>query len=136
MVQQAYTGLSAYDTLYHAACLTNPNTGNYCFADAVTNSSAPTSSYIYYLPLGLSLPAGTRPACNQCLQNTMAIFAEAASNATTELSGDYGQAAQMVDMGCGPNFVQESVVVSNGSPTMGVGLGLLTGMLMLFALFF
>lgn len=115
MVEQAYAGLSAYDTLYHAACLTNPDSGNYCFADAVTNASAPTSSYIYYLPLGLQLPAGTRPACNQCLQNTMAIFATAASNASSALSGDYGQAAQMIDIGCGPNFVQQSVAVTGGA---------------------
>jgi len=75
---------------------------------------------VYYLPLGLSLPAGTRPACNQCLQNTMAIFANTASNSTSALSGDYGQAAQMIDVSCGPKFVEPNVVVEGGAGALGL----------------
>lgn len=32
------------------------------FADAITNSFSPSDSYVYYLPLGLSLPGGARPS--------------------------------------------------------------------------
>ncbi|TKA53928.1 hypothetical protein B0A55_12302, partial [Friedmanniomyces simplex] len=117
-VLQAYNGLVAYQPLYHAGCLTDTN-GAYCFVDAITNASAPTSSYIYYLPLGVQLPSGTRPACNTCLQNTMAIFATAADNSSVPLSGDYTSAAQQVDAGCGPEFVEASVEMKSAAPAVG-----------------
>lgn len=113
MVTQAYDGFIAYPTLYHAGCLTDDE-GKYCFASALTNESAPSSSYIYYLPLGVQLPGGARPACNQCLQNTMAIFATTASNTSQPLNEDYTSAAEQVQMLCGPTFV-EAAVASNGA---------------------
>ncbi|KAM0715949.1 hypothetical protein Q7P37_008463 [Cladosporium fusiforme] len=115
IASQAYNGLMAYDTLYRAACLTSQSTGNYCYADAVANASSPTSSYVYWIPLGMQLPAGTRPACTECLQDTMAIFAAAAGNSANPLRGDYSQAAQMVHMSCGPGFVEAGVAVSAAS---------------------
>jgi hypothetical protein len=115
MVLQAYNGLLAYQPLYRAGCLTD-NDGQYCFANAVMNTTAPTSSYIYYLPLGEQLPAGTQPACNSCLQQTMSIFNSAASNSSMPISGDYSSAAQQVDMSCGPHFVEASVQKSASSP--------------------
>jgi hypothetical protein len=118
LATQAYAGLLAYDTLYAASCLTSAETGNYCYADAVSNTSAPTSSYVYYLPLGMSLPAGTRPACTPCLKDTMSIFAAAASDRKGDFRGDYAQAAQVVDLTCGPGFVDASVA-SNGGAKMG-----------------
>ncbi|KAK0357277.1 hypothetical protein LTR02_000084 [Friedmanniomyces endolithicus] len=115
-VLQAYNGLIAYPPLYHAGCLTD-TTGQYCVANAMTNASSPTSTYIYYLPLGLQLPNGTKPACNLCLQNTMAIFATAAGNSSVPLSGDYTSAAQQVDAGCGTQFAEASVEnASSASP--------------------
>ena len=105
VVQQAYNGLIGYEPLYRAGCLTDGG-GSYCFANAVTNSSAPTSSYVYYLPLGVQLPAGTQPSCNQCLQDTMTIFAAAASNSSVPLNSDYTEAAQLVDSKCGTTFVE------------------------------
>ena len=117
-VVQAYNGFVAYDTLSHAGCLNDSN-GSYCYANAVTNTSAPTSSYIYYLPLGVQLPGGSRPACTTCLQNTMAIFAQAAGNSSLPLSGDYGPAAEQVQMSCGPSFVQASVRTSASAPRKG-----------------
>ena len=118
LATQAYAGLLAYDTLYAASCLTSTETGNYCYADAVSNTSAPTSSYIYYLPLGMSLPAGTRPACTPCLKDTMSIFAAAAGDRKGDFRGDYAQAAQVVDLTCGPGFVQPGML-SNGGAKMG-----------------
>ena len=114
MVTQAYNGFIAYQPLYHAGCLTDSD-GNYCFANAITNASAPSSSYVYYLPLGVQLPGGTQPTCDTCLQNTMAIFATFASNSSQPLSTDYGTAAQQVDMSCGPRFVESSVQMTSGS---------------------
>lgn len=117
MVTQAYNGFVSYPTLYHAGCLTDTD-GNYCFSNAVTNTSSPSSSYIYYLPLGVKLPGGARPACNTCLQNTMAIFAETAGNSSQPLSQDYVTAAEQVQMNCGPQFVDSSVMRSAATTSL------------------
>ncbi|EME49423.1 hypothetical protein DOTSEDRAFT_84816 [Dothistroma septosporum NZE10] len=108
VVTQAYNGFVSYSTLYHAGCLTNTD-GSYCFSDAVANISSPSSSYIYYLPLGVRLPGGSRPACTACLQDTMAVFVTTAGNASQPLSQDYVNAAEQVQMSCGPQFVDSSV---------------------------
>lgn len=121
MVQQAYAGFLAYEPLYHAGCLQDSSTGSYCFADAVTNSSAPSSSYVYYLPLGVSLPAASSPACTECLQNTMAIFAAAAGNASQPVSGDYAGAAGLIDKTCGDAFVNGSVAVASAARSLRHG---------------
>lgn len=135
VVEQAYNGFIAYPALYHAGCLTDQQ-GQYCFADAVTNSSAPTSSYIYYLPLGVQLPAGTQPACNQCLQNTMSLFASTAANSSQPLASDYVAAAQQVDMTCGPSFVQASTQRTSAASasTPGLGLGVMTLLVVLLSM--
>ncbi|EME87693.1 uncharacterized protein MYCFIDRAFT_85794 [Pseudocercospora fijiensis CIRAD86] len=112
MVTQAFNGFKAYNALYHAGCLTD-SSGNYCYANAATNISAPASSYIYYLPLGVQLPGGSRPACTPCLQNTMRIFAETAGNSSQPLSTDYVPAAEQVQMNCGPTFVESAVATSS-----------------------
>lgn len=127
MVVQAYNGFVAYQPLYHAGCLKDGG-GNYCFANAITNESSSTDAYPYYLPLGVALPGGTRPTCNTCLRDTMAIFANAASNRTQPVSKLYEQAAQQIDLGCGPNFVNATVPTSKGasSPaTAAAALGIL-----------
>ena len=107
-VRQAYNGLLAYDILYKAGCLRDDNS-TYCFASAVTNSTSPSDSYIYYLPLGVNLPGGSQPTCSGCLKGTMAILEEAAGNKSQPIAGDYASAAQVIDLGCGPNFVNTSI---------------------------
>jgi len=135
VVTQAYNGLIAYDTLYAASCLTSSTTGNYCYADAVSNSSAPTSSYIYYLPLGMSLPGGARPACTECLKDTMSIFATAANNNRPNgFRNNYAQAAQVVDLTCGPSFV-EAGGVSSRAAKFSEGSGMLIGLTAVVAIF-
>lgn len=124
-VRQAYAGLLAYDVSYHASCLKNTLTpgdpdaqqhnDNYCFANAVTNTTSPTDSYIYYLPLGTPLPPGSLPTCDPCLTNTMAIFANEAMNKTQPLSLDYVDAATRVNDMCGPAFVNASVPTAGSS---------------------
>ncbi|KAK6442098.1 hypothetical protein LTR95_001652 [Oleoguttula sp. CCFEE 5521] len=114
-VLQALAGFEAYPTLHSAACLTNAQTGSYCFADAVGNASAPQSSYVYYLALGVQLPDGTRPGCTQCLKDTMSIFKSAADVKDTPLYSTYGKAAETVDGVCGNGFAAEGVVRSAGA---------------------
>ena len=126
-VRQAYAGLLAYDVSFTASCLKNsPAPGdpdkqqdndNYCFANAVTNVSSPTDSYVYYIPLGITLPSGSLPTCDACLTATMASFAAAAANRTQPLNLDYVASATMINEMCGPAFVNASI------PTAGAGSG-------------
>ncbi|KAJ8065756.1 hypothetical protein OCU04_006426 [Sclerotinia nivalis] len=109
LVTQARLGLLAYSTLYTASCLKDPTNGAYCYAQAVTNTSSPTDSYIYYLPVNVSLPGGSQPTCNSCLKNTMAVFEQAGAVRSSAIAGTYEQAAGMVDVQCGPGFVNASL---------------------------
>jgi hypothetical protein len=136
LITQAHLGLLAYKPLYTASCLRNSSTSSYCFADAVTNTSSPTDSYIYYLPLNISLPGGSQPTCDSCLKNTMAIFASTSSDRTSALASDYVDAAMQVNVQCGPTFVNASLPSAATSaarmetvnPAMGVlALALLVG---------
>ncbi|CZR68496.1 uncharacterized protein PAC_18395 [Phialocephala subalpina] len=118
-IQQARLGLLAYRTLYSASCLRNPSTSAYCFADAITNSSSPTDSYIYFLPLNISLVGGSQPTCDSCLKNTMSVFEAASSDRSSALASDYVSAAMQVNVNCGPNFVNQSLAAAaaSGSPS-------------------
>lgn len=109
LVEQAYDGFLSYVPLYQAGCLKDPSTGNYCFANAITNTTSPTDSYIYYLPLGITFPGGSTPTCDSCLQQTMQVFQTTAGNATQPVSSDYVSAATQIDEGCGPGFVNATV---------------------------
>ncbi|OJD35356.1 c6 zinc finger domain containing protein [Diplodia corticola] len=113
-VLQAYKGLVAYEPVYQAGCLRD-DSGSYCFANAITNSSSPTDSYPYYLPVGVALPGGSRPTCNSCLQTTMDAFWTYTSNKTQPISQTYAQAAGVVNIQCGPNFVNATVSKSTTS---------------------
>jgi hypothetical protein len=118
LVAQAHLGLLAYETMYTASCLHNPTTSSYCFADAVTNISSPTDSYIYYLPLNASLPGGTVPTCDPCLKDTMAIFQQASADKTSAIASVYVSAASLIDVQCGPTFINKSIPIvdrSNGA---------------------
>lgn len=104
------------------------------FANAITNITSPSDSYPYYLPLGSSLPGGSRPTCNSCLQETMGAFSGFAGDQSLPLSRTYVDAARQINLGCGPSFVEENVA----SPQTNVGVhpssGLATGLAVLFTL--
>ena len=129
-VRQAYNGLVSYDLIYQAMCTKatpspqNNNSADFCYANAVTNLSSPTDSYIYFLPLGITLPAGSLPTCSDCLQQTMVLYGRAAPNRSQPISLTYSNAAQQVNMNCGPDFVNQSIPGVRGSgaasPTAGV----------------
>jgi hypothetical protein len=122
LVRQAHAGLIAYEPLYRATCLKNAATGNYCFADAITNTSNPSDSYPYYTALGNELPAASRPTCNKCLQDTLGIFAEYAAKKDQPVSTTYVSTARQIDLGCGPDFANTTVpvaTISNGATRQG-----------------
>lgn len=109
LVTQAHGGMVSYEPLYRATCLTNSATGNYCFADAITNTTNPADSYPYYTALGTNLPAATRPNCDQCLQDVMNIFAGYAVDRNQPVAAIYTATAQQISLGCGPGFVNTTV---------------------------
>ncbi|KAF1833813.1 hypothetical protein BDW02DRAFT_499767 [Decorospora gaudefroyi] len=113
LVLQAYNGLIAYMPDYQASCL-HDSEGNYCFADAVSNSSSPGDAYPYYLPLGQELPGGSRPTCNSCLQQVMSVFAYYGNNVTQPISKTYTTAAQQISVACGSTFVNVTAAPLKG----------------------
>jgi hypothetical protein len=150
LVLRAYTGFITYEPVYHAGCLKRSNTTNtstttpsssnssstsssssyagnntspYCFADAATNPATYQDNYNYYLPLGVQLPPDVQPTCSQCSRDTMAIFAQAASNKSQPLSATYNPAARIVDAKCGSGFVKADVQVSSSAAAAKVGGG-------------
>ncbi|KAL9123650.1 MAG: hypothetical protein Q9217_006937 [Psora testacea] len=126
LVRQAYNGLLSYDIVYRAICLKaqpsaqNNQSSDYCYTNAVTNMSSPTDSYVYYLPLGVDLPAGSMPTCSQCLKDTMDVFSATASNKTQPITLTYVNAAQMVNLQCGPNFVNQSIPGASGKSAAAI----------------
>lgn len=113
-VIQAYNGLVAYQPTYQASCLRDDE-GNYCFANAVSNTSSTTDSYPYYLAIGQMLPGGARPTCNTCLQDAMSVFAYYGNNATQPISKTYSAAAQQISISCGQSFVNVTAAPLKGA---------------------
>ncbi|KAI2468557.1 hypothetical protein F4781DRAFT_263927 [Annulohypoxylon bovei var. microspora] len=105
VVIQAYMGMKAYEEVYGATCLTNPDTSAYCFVNAVTNLTTASNVYLYNLPFNSSLPESALPACDSCTSETMKIYQSAAADRTKWIANTYVQAAQQVDSECGANFV-------------------------------
>ncbi|KAK1967078.1 hypothetical protein LY78DRAFT_680401 [Colletotrichum sublineola] len=112
IVMQAYLGLTAYEMLYKATCLTDPDTSMYCFANAVTNLTTPSNVYFYYLPLNLTLPASANPTCGPCLRQTMDIFQTYTMNRKLPIASTYEDAAMQVNTICGPEYVNDTLLAA------------------------
>ncbi|KAJ5156970.1 uncharacterized protein N7482_008070 [Penicillium canariense] len=122
VVQSTYQDLMAYEPMYRASCLTNPDTQDYCFVDAVTNTSAPEDYNVYFMPIGGTLGSSGKLTCNKCLQATMAIFAHWASIDDQSLDTTYLPSANVVNNYCGANFATTNVTVGSDKVTAGAGL--------------
>lgn len=129
VVEQIRLGLLAYQTMYTASCLKDNSTGSYCYADAITNSTSPTDSYIYYLPLNQSLVGGSQPTCSTCLQATMNVFQAAAANSSNTVSGVYASSARLINGLCGPGFVNATIPTLTKNAARRLGLDWLGGVL-------
>jgi hypothetical protein len=119
VVMQAYAGMIAYAPIYHAACLKDPATENFCFTEAATNDTNVTDYYVYFLPLGMPLPGSSRPTCNACLQATMEVFQQSALIKGQPLTQTYIPAAEQINIGCGPGFVNDTVKVGSKAASAG-----------------
>jgi hypothetical protein len=121
VVQSVYQELMAYEPMYHASCLTNPSTKDYCFVDAVTNISAPNDYNVYMVPIGSTLTLSGQLTCNECLQATMDVFAHWASVDGQSLDNTYLPSAKVVNNYCGSNFARTNVTVGSDVVTAGAG---------------
>jgi hypothetical protein len=108
-IVDTYNAMLAYAPIYSAGCLKDPETGAYCYANAVTNATNPSTTYFYFLPLNKTLPGTTVPACGDCLQRTMALYQAASADRRQLVAGTYVGAAKQVNTICGPGFVNESL---------------------------
>jgi len=122
----ALIGLQAYDLMYTAGCLSDPNTNTYCYLNAVHNS-IPSDVYMYQLPLGLTFPKTATPTCSTCAKSLMAVYANGLQNATTgshlsALATSYPGAAQLATKACGSSYAKSlgSGGDSRPIPMMGV----------------
>ncbi|KAJ5573396.1 uncharacterized protein N7459_007823 [Penicillium hispanicum] len=120
VVTGAYAGLMAYEPTYHATCLTNPDTKDYCFVDAVQNATAPNDYDVYFMPLGNPLGSGEL-TCNECLQATMGVFAHWATINDQALDTTYLPSAKQVNTECGSNFANVNVTVGSNNVQTGAG---------------
>ncbi|KPM43472.1 hypothetical protein AK830_g3062 [Neonectria ditissima] len=105
VVKQFLFGLQAYEMMYQATCLQDPDDDMYCYANAVTNLTTASNAYFYYLPYNLTLPGSTVPACSWCVQETMSIFHSASADRSQPISNTYEAAARQVNTICGLDFV-------------------------------
>lgn len=136
VVQNTYQDLMAYEPVYHASCLTNPDTKDYCFVDAVQNTTAPNDYNVYFIPLGTKLTKSGVLTCNECLQATMDIFAQWATVDDQALDTSYVPSAKVVNKYCGAKFVNASVTVGSNQVTAGAGLTVqLPGVRLAFSVF-
>ena len=118
LVLQAYNGLVAYEPLYKATCIKDKQ-GEYCYSNAITNVTNPGDAYPYFTALGLPMLGIAHPTCNQCLKQTMEIFAEYAVNKVQALSVTYLPCAQQVNGGCGVGYANANVKVGTVDSGMG-----------------
>ncbi|KAL1998047.1 hypothetical protein VTN02DRAFT_138, partial [Thermoascus thermophilus] len=129
-----HAALVAFQPVFQATCLRDPGSGEYCYVQAAgpdgnntgnyndnTNTTNIADSYVYYLPLGMPFPGGSRPSCDPCLRSAMAVFAQAAQIKGQPLTRTYLPAAQLINVACGPGFVATAVDVASRKPVSAAG---------------
>ncbi|RDW70827.1 uncharacterized protein DSM5745_08338 [Aspergillus mulundensis] len=132
LVTNAYVDLITYEPIYRATCLQNPDTSDYCFVDAVTNTSNAADYDVYSLPYGSTINnATTLPTCSSCLQATLDIFSEWAQVEKQPLADSYLTSAEAVNTKCGSDFANVNITVgveddfpSAASPPLALSLPL------------
>lgn len=112
VVVQAHMGMLAYRTVRDAACLVDPDTSGYCFANAVTNRTTTANAYLYFLPLNSTYPARASPSCGSCTSLTMGVYQGATSDRTEPIALTYEGAAARVNEVCGADFVNATLAAA------------------------
>ncbi|KAL4739178.1 hypothetical protein BDV11DRAFT_188192 [Aspergillus similis] len=132
LVTNAYVDLITYEPIYRATCLQNPDTSDYCFVDAVTNTSNAADYDVYSLPYGSTINNATSlPTCSSCLQATLEVFSEWAQVEKQPLAESYLTSAEAINGKCGSDFANVNVTVateddfsSSAEPRLALSLSL------------
>ncbi|PYH90079.1 hypothetical protein BO71DRAFT_285622, partial [Aspergillus ellipticus CBS 707.79] len=111
LVVDAYTDLITYEPIYRATCLQSPSTTDYCFVDAVTNTSNAVNYDVYFVPFGTQMTSAPWPICTECLQAILAVYAEWAKMEGQPLVESYLPTAEAIDGVCGEGFADADVTV-------------------------
>ncbi|KAL4797485.1 hypothetical protein BDV19DRAFT_47358 [Aspergillus venezuelensis] len=111
LVTSAYYDMITYEPIYRATCLQNPDSQNYCFVDAVTNTSNPADYDVYSLPYGSAISSKPLPTCNACLQATLDVFSKWAQVEDQPLANSYMPSANEINGKCGSNFANVNFTV-------------------------
>ncbi|RAH70767.1 uncharacterized protein BO66DRAFT_411095 [Aspergillus aculeatinus CBS 121060] len=122
LVTNAYTDMITYEPLYRATCLQSPSTKNYCFVDAISNTTNSADYDVYFLPYGSTISASPSPTCNKCLQATLALFATWAEVDGQPLVNSYIPSAEAINTDCGENFANVNITVGSEKVSSGSGL--------------
>ncbi|KAJ5719046.1 hypothetical protein N7493_007501 [Penicillium malachiteum] len=118
VVTSAYQEMRAFEPVYQATCLMNSETQEYCFVEALMNTTAPTDYDVYLIPIGNPLIKGEL-TCNECLRETMYIYSQWATVDNQDLDSDYISSAKIVNEECGSGFA--SIDVTTGNFTVSAG---------------
>lgn len=105
-------GMRAYRTVYEAACLTDPDTSAFCYANAITNLTTTANVYLYFLPLNSTYPARAEPTCGWCTSATMGVYQNATADRASSIARTYESAADRVNEVCGSDFVNTTLAAA------------------------
>ncbi|PYH50012.1 uncharacterized protein BP01DRAFT_261938, partial [Aspergillus saccharolyticus JOP 1030-1] len=113
LVTNAYTDMITYEPLYRATCLQSPATNNYCFVDAISDTNNSADYDVYFMAYGSTIAASPSPACNKCLQATLALFATWAEVDGQPLVNSYIPSAEAINSDCGESFANVNITVGS-----------------------
>ncbi|KAJ5697222.1 hypothetical protein N7488_010906 [Penicillium malachiteum] len=118
VVTSAYQEMRAFEPVYQATCLVNSETQEYCFVEALMNTTTPTDYDVYLIPIGNPLIKGEL-TCNECLRETMYIYSQWATVDNQDLDSDYISSAKIVNEECGSGFAPIDVTTGNFTVSAG-----------------
>lgn len=119
-VLSAYLGLKGYRPMYAATCLIDPDKEQYCYALAVAGgggASSNTDLFLYPMVYGTKPQLSPAPTCGWCTKSVMAIFHDASSHRSQEVSKVYEGAASAINTVCGNAFVNGSLPAAVSAAT-------------------
>ncbi|CAK9781142.1 hypothetical protein CC85DRAFT_282482 [Cutaneotrichosporon oleaginosum] len=116
VARQARRGLGNYAAVRTAVGLVNPDSGSYCYLEAVA-TERPDDAYLWQLPMGNILPAASTPTCSKCSALVMNHWATWSANTTTLNGTMINSAASTINAKCGATFVSVAAQAENASAT-------------------
>jgi hypothetical protein len=136
---EAQSGLGNAGVMRGAAGLRDPDTGAWCYLEAVA-SSRPDDLYLWALPSGIRsvgygqstlgtggltqrLPSSTRPTCSKCSRLLLSHYAEYAADTPTLNTTTVNAAVAVVNAACGQGFAE---FYATGGASVSSGAGKLT----------